>query len=321
MIRNLEVNQSKIIDLNQRKRQMSREVRIERQRQARAKQRFKTRVGMAVFAIALTGASIAYNSNTRARADEPVITTDTVATDDTIYADITDLNNLNIVLVNDGVQDSFINSLSNKLASEGVSVETVVDSYSIENMNGSETYISLLDYNNDGKTKVIGQYNERDNQTDPLAVSLNSCLKRNGLVDMGIQCGIKGYDDNGYPTLKESPIENSLGEKGVSRFATIAVDANTDVNKFTDSLTEGLIRFQEYVKESNDFDLITRVAGGQTLDIIANNHNIPTDYLQLLNNRNDNRIYMEETLKVSEYPDILTNRNIEINKNVQEKSY
>ena len=314
MIRNLEVNQSKIIDLNKKKRLIA-------QRKARARRRFRTRVGMAVFAVALTGASIAYNSHTKARADEPVITTDTVATDDTIYADITDLNDLNIVLVNDGVQDSFINSLSNKLASEGVSVETVVDSYSIENMNGSETYISLLDYNNDGKTKVIGQYNERDNQTDPLAVSLNSCLKRNGLVDMGIQCGIKGYDDSGYPTLKESPIEKSLGEKGASRFATIAVDANTDVNKFTDSLTEGLIRFQEYVKESNDFDLITRVTGGQTLDIIANNHNISTDYLQLLNNRNDNRIYMDETLKVSEYPDILTNRNIEINKNIQEKSY
>lgn len=314
MIRNLEVNQSKIIDLNKRKRLMA-------QRKARARRRFRTRVGMAAFVVALTGASIAYNSHTRARADEPVVTTDTVATDDTIYADITDLNNLNIVLVNDGVQDSFINSLSDKLASEGVSVETVVDSYSIENMNGSETYISLLDYNNDGKTKVIGQYNERDNQADPLAVSLNSCLKRNGLVDMGIQCGIKGYDDSGYPTLKESPIEKSLGEKGASRFATIAVDANTDVNKFTDSLTEGLIRFQEYVKESNNFDLITRVVSGQTLDTIANNYNISTDYLQLLNNRNDGRVYKNETLNVAGSPDILTSRNIEINKNVQKKSY
>lgn len=314
MIRNLEVNQSKIIDLNKRKRLMA-------QRKARARRRFRTRVGMAAFVVALTGASIAYNSHTKARADEPVVTTDTVATDDTIYADITDLNNLNIVLVNDGVQDSFINSLSDKLASEGVSVETVVDSYSIENMNGSETYISLLDYNNDGKTKVIGQYNERDNQADPLAVSLNSCLKRNGLIDVGIQCGIKGYDDSGYPTLKESPIEKSLGEKGASRFATIAVDANTDVNKFTDSLTEGLIRFQEYVKESNNFDLITRVVSGQTLDTIANNYNISTDYLQLLNNRNDGRVYKNETLNVAGSTDILTSRNIEINKNVQKKSY
>lgn len=314
MIRNLEVNQSKIIDLNKRKKLMA-------QRKARARRRFRTRVGMAAFVVALTGASIAYNSHTRASADDPVVTTDTVATDDTIYADITDLNNLNIVLVNDGVQDSFINSLSDKLASEGVSVETVVDSYSIENMNGSETYISLLDYNNDGKTKVIGQYNERDNQADPLAVSLNSCLKRNGLIDVGIQCGIKGYDDSGYPTLKESPIEKSLGEKGASRFATIAVDANTDVNKFTDSLTEGLIRFQEYVKESNNFDLITRVVSGQTLDTIANNYNISTDYLQLLNNRNDGRVYKNETLNVAGSTDILTSRNIEINKNVQKKSY
>ena len=137
------------------------------------------------------------------------------------------------------------------------------------------------------------------------------------VISLEVNAKVRALDEK----LKESPIENSLGEKGASRFATIAVDANTDVNKFTDSLTEGLIRFQEYVKESNDFDLITRVTGGQTLDIIANNHNISTDYLQLLNNRNDNRIYMNETLKVSEYPDILTNRNIEINKNVQEKSY
>ncbi len=318
MVRNLEINESRIIDLNQRKRQMTREVRLERQKQAR-KQRIKTRVGMAVFAVAITGASIAYNSHTRI--DDPVTPKETVVADDTIYADITDLNDLNIVLVNDGVQDNFINSLANKLTSEGVSVETMVDSYSIENMNGSETYISLLDYNNDGKAKVIGQYNDRDNQTDPLAVSLNSSLKSNGLTDMDIQCGIKGYDDSGYPTLKESPIENSLGEKGASRFVTIAVDENTDVNKFTDSLTEGLLRFQEYVKVSNDFDLITRVGGGQTLDMIASNHNISVDYLQLLNNRNDNRIYKNETLRVSEYSDILTSKNIEINKNTQEKSY
>lgn len=319
MVRNLEINESKIIDLNQRQRQMTRDVRIKRQKQARAKQRFKTRVGMAVFAVAVTGASIAHNSYTRI--DDPVVSEETVVADDTIYANITDLNDLNIVLVNDGVQDNFINSLSNKLASEGVSVEVITDSYSIENMNGSETYISLLAYNNDGKTKVIGQYNDRDNQTDPLAVSLNSSLRNNGLTNMDIQCGVKGYDDGGYPTLKESPIENSLGERGANRFVTIAVDGNTDVDKFADSFTEGLLRFQEYVKVSNDFDLITRVAGGQTLNMIAYKHNTLTEYLQLINKNDVNRIYKDETLKVSEYSDILTNRNIEINKNVQNKAY
>lgn len=317
MIRNLEVNQSKIVDLNQRRRKLIRDEKIERQKKARAKQRFKTRVGMAVFAVAITGASIAYNKHTRV--DEPVIPKE-IAVDDTIYADITDLNDLNIVLVNDGVQDSFINSLSNKLASEGVSVETITGSYSVENMNGSETYISLLDYNNDGKTKVIGQYTERDNQTDPLVVSLNKCLRSNGLTDMGIQCGIKGYNDNGYPTLKEAPIETSLGGKA-GRFATIAVDGNTDVNKFTDSFTEGLLRFREYVKESNNFDLLTRVSGGQTLDMIASEYNTSTEYLQLINNMNDDKILVNQTLRVSGYSDILTSKNIEIKRNTQEKSY
>lgn len=317
MVRNLEVNESKIIDLDKRKKQMLRDAKIAKQKKAR--QRFKTRVGIAAFAVAVTASSIAYNNH--ANADEPKVSVAEETVDDTIYTDVTDLNDLNLVLINDGVQDNFINSLANKLTSEGVSVETIADSYSIENMNGSETYISLLDYNNDGKTKVIGQYNDRDNQADPLAVSLNSSLRSNGLTDMDIQCGIKGYDDSGHPTLKESPVENSLGERGASRFVTIAVDGNTDVNKFTDSFTEGLLRFQEYVKVSNDFDLITRVGGGETLDIIANNHNTSVEYLQLINNKDDNRIFIGETLKVSGYSDILTNRNIEINKNIQEKSY
>lgn len=46
MIRNLEVNQSKIIDLNKKKRLIA-------QRKARARRRFRTRVGMAAFVVAL----------------------------------------------------------------------------------------------------------------------------------------------------------------------------------------------------------------------------------------------------------------------------
>lgn len=318
MVRNLEINESKIIDLNQRKKQMLRNAKIEKQK--KAKQRFRTRVGMAVFAVAIPAFSMAYNASTN-QAETEAVATDNVVIDDTIYVDITDLNDLNIVLVNDGVQDEFMSSLANNLTSEGVSIQVVDDSYSIENMNGSETYVSLIDYNDDGKTKVIGQYTDRDNQTDPLAISINSSLSRAELTNVGVQCGIKGYDDNGYQTLKESPVESSLGEKGASRFVTIAVDSNADVNKFTDCLTEGLLRFQEYISKSDDFDLLTRVGGGQTLDLIASNHNTSKEYLQLVNNMTDDRLFIDDTLRISNYSDILTNRDIVVNKNIQEKTF
>lgn len=314
MIRNLEVNQSKVIYLDQRRKQMGKDVRAERQKQARAKRRLKTRVGMAVFAVALTASAIAYNNHTKT--DENI---SVEIEDNTIYSDITDLNDLNIVLVNDGVQDGFFDDLTNKLENDGISVKTVNGSYSVEYMDGSETYISLLDYNNDGKTKVIGQYTDRENQADPLAISLNACLSKNGLTDMGIQCGIKGYSDNGYQTLKESPVESALGENGANCFVTIAVDGNTDVDKFTDSFTEGLLRFQEYAKVANDFNLITRVGGGQTLDMIADKYNSSLEYLQLVNNMKNDRIVVDQTLKLSNYSDILTYRNMEINKNIKEK--
>lgn len=317
MIRNLEVNESKIIDLNQRKRQMQRKAKLEREK--RARQKFRTRVGIAAFALAIPALAVAHNNLTKAT--EPDVAIENEVTDDTIYADITDLNDLNLVLVNDGVQDEFMTSLANNLSNEGISIETINDSYNISNMNGSETYISFLDYNSDGKTKVIGQYNERENQTDPLAVSLNSCLQKNGLTDMGIQCGIKSYNDNGNLVLKEAPIENAVANLGANRFVTIAVDSNTDVSKFADSFTEGLLRFQEYVNKSDKFNLITRVSGGQTLDMIASNNDISLEYLTDINNITDNRIFMNETLKLSSYSPILTNKNIEINKNSQEKTY
>lgn len=317
MIKNLEVNQSKIIDLNKKKRLMA-------QRKARARRRFKTRVGMALFALAIPIGAVSINSMRESEDTKSVVENmeTNIAADNTIYADITDLNDLNLVLVNDGVNSDFFSSLSANLEEKGVSFETTNDSATIENMDGSETYISFIDYNSDGKTKVIGEYTERDNQTDPLAIGINSCLKRNNLTDMDVQCGIKGIDDNGYQKLIPSSLEKSIGDEGASRFVTIAVDANTDVGKFSTSLTEGLLRFQNYVAEANNFDLITRVNGGETLEMIAQKHGISLDGIQFLNGIEDGRIFANETLKLSSYSDILTDKEMVIsNSNMNTKSY
>mgnify|MGYP004562530009 FL=1 len=317
MIRNLEVNQSKIIDLNKKKRLMA-------QRKARARRRFKTRVGMALFALAIPIGAVSINSMRESEDTKSVVENmeTNIAADNTIYADITDLNDLNLVLVNDGVNSDFFSSLSANLEEKGVSFETTNDSATIENMDGSETYISFIDYNSDGKTKVIGEYTERDNQTDPLAIGINSCLKRNNLTDMDVQCGIKGIDDNGYQKLIPSSLEKSIGDEGANRFVTIAVDANTDVGKFSTSLTEGLLRFQNYVAEANNFNLITRVTGGETLAMIAQKHGVSETDLQLLNNIKDGRIFADETLKVSGYSNVLTDKPMVINNsNTITKSY
>ena len=90
MIRNLEVNESKIIDLNQRKRQMQRKAKLEREK--RARQKFRTRVGIAAFALAIPALAVAHNNLTKAT--EPDVAIENEVTDDTIYADITDLNDI-----------------------------------------------------------------------------------------------------------------------------------------------------------------------------------------------------------------------------------
>ena len=66
MIRNLEVNQSKIIDLNKKKRLMA-------QRKARARRRLKTRVGMALFALAIPIGAASINSMKKSEDTKSVV--------------------------------------------------------------------------------------------------------------------------------------------------------------------------------------------------------------------------------------------------------
>ena len=238
---------------------------------------------------------------------------------ETLVTNVTDLNDLNLVLVDDGVDDTFLNSFSSSLASEGVSFQIVDGSENISNVNGSETFVSLLDYNNDGLTKVIGQYDDRNNQVDPLAIGIKTCLGKNALTRENIQSGIKVYEA-GIEKLGYSPIETAVGNSA-NRFVSIAVDPATDVEEFTSAFTEGMLRFENYIEESDKFDLLTRVTGGETLSIIADRHNTTVESLEALNDIENGRILANSTIKVGHYSNTLTDKTIVINGAEKGKTY
>ena len=282
-----------------------------RRKRKRIKTKFKTMAGiMIAAAVVSTGVGVAVARSSRD--DNTVTTDDTYVVDNTIYANTTDLNDFNLVIVNDGVNDYFLDSFTSNLTSKGIEFQVANGSDSLTGVNGSEVFIGLLPYDNPGMTRVIAQYEEKDNQSDVMAVALRNSLLKNDLTSDTIQCGVWRYDESAEKHLVESPLEHKVTYSS-NRFVSVEVNDSVDVNKFTSSFVEGMLRYKNYVENSSDFDLFTRVKGGDTLEAIASAHNTSSATLANINGLpSPDNVGYNTTLMFPASSDILYNRELVI---------
>lgn len=282
-----------------------------KRKRKRIKTKFKTMAGiMIAAAVVSTGVGVAVARSSRD--DNTVTTDDTYVVDNTIYANTTDLNDFNLVIVNDGVNDYFLDSFTSNLTSKGIEFQVANGSDSLTGVNGSEVFIGLLPYDNPGMTRVIAQYEEKDNQSDVMAVALRNSLLKNDLTSDTIQCGVWRYDESAEKHLVESPLEHKVTYSS-NRFVSVEVNDSVDVNKFTSSFVEGMLRYKNYVENSSDFDLFTRVKGGDTLEAIASAHNTSSATLANINGLpSPDNVGYNTTLMFPASSDILYNRELVI---------
>lgn len=280
-------------------------------RRKKKKIKFKTMTGIIIAAaVVSTGVGVAVGRSSRD--DNTVTTDDTYVVDNTIYANTTDLNDFNLVIVNDGVNDYFLDSFTSNLTSKGIEFQVANGSDSLTGVNGSEVFIGLLPYDNPGMTRVIAQYEEKDNQSDVMAVALRNSLLKNDLTSDTIQCGVWRYDESAEKHLVESPLEHKVTYSS-NRFVSVEVNDSVDVNKFTSSFLEGMLRYKNYVENSSDFDLFTRVKGGDTLEAIASAHNTSSATLANINGLpSPDNVGYNTTLMFPASSDILYNRELVI---------
>lgn len=278
-------------------------------RRKKKKIKFKTMTGIIIAAaVVSTGVGVAVGRSSRD--DNTVTTDDTYVVDNTIYANTTDLNDFNLVIVNDGVNDYFLDSFTSNLTSKGIEFQVANGSDSLTGVNGSEVFIGLLPYDNPGMTRVIAQYEEKDNQSDVMAVALRNSLLKNDLTSDTIQCGVWRYDESAEKHLVESPLEHKVTYSS-NRFVSVEVNDSVDVNKFTSSFVEGMLRYKNYVENSSDFDLFTRVKGGDTLEAIASAHNTSSATLANINGLpSPDNVGYNTTLMFPASSDILYNREL-----------
>ena len=83
-----------------------------------------------------------------------------------------------------------------------------------------------------------------------------------------------------------------------------------------------MLRYKNYVENSSNFDLLTRVKGGDTLESIAAAHNTDVETLMNFNRLKDDRIEYNTMLRFPSGSNILYDRELVIDDvNTKGKTY
>lgn len=202
--------------------------------------------------------------NEASKSDVSVVTT-SVLESHVIKTSTEDLSSLNVVLVNDGISDEQMKQAEDSLEATGLDVE--VRDINELNKDGTECFVALTNYGGDDY-KVIGNYNKGNNHADLLAIGMKEAFGGN------IQKGVYAKDE-AAPILIPSNIENAVDNQAMPN-VTIAVPESADLedysngtsikvdtgmtNIFTDSLLEGLARYNDSLKfvDINDEEFLLR---------------------------------------------------------------
>lgn len=208
--------------------------------------------------------------------------------DNSITVKLTDINSLNLVINDNDCSDSFIDAICKKLDADGIVYKFTTKS---QNLDVDNSVVITLDqqYVSGPKVSIIGQHNNNiKNNSDALALALDTAFRSKGSYSDGVFCGKRGFrkNDNNcvmtrIPTSTEDAVTNN---KNVS-FVTIAFGTDTPSPvEIANIIKEGLARYISYIDEYPFFDLIHRAEASDSIDSLANKFSCTPFELTNLNN-------------------------------------
>lgn len=202
-----------------------------------------------------------------------------------------DINNLNLIINDDNCSDSFIEAICSQFDADGIKYKLTRQG---NNLNFDNSVVVTLDqqYVSGPKISVIGSYeNDRSDNSDALALAIETTLNSRRIECSGIICGKRGYQQNeqGISTRIPSQTESSIDQGKNISFVTIAFGTNQpSVEDTVDIIKESLARYTLYIAVADNDDLIYRANSTDTLESIAEKFNSTVFDVSYFNNIDSN---------------------------------
>ncbi len=206
---------------------------------------------------------------------------------DTIDVSLADINNLNIVINDNECSNSFIESICQQLDFDGIkySFSRQEDGFDID----SGVVITLdQQYVSGPRVCIIGPHNNnRHDNSDALALAMDTAFRAKGLDSDGVFCGKRGYrqGSQGISTRVPTPTEEAIPIDTNTSFVTISFGTSIpNAEDIASIIEDGLGRYIAYVSMKTQGDLVRRAESGDTIDSLAESFGTTSFDVSNLNN-------------------------------------
>lgn len=187
---------------------------------------------------------------------------------------IQQVNDLNLIINNSNCSDSFISGVTSELDNDGIAY-TLTESEQNIDVNGAVVISLDQQYISGPGMVVIAPYeNNRNGNSDALALAVSTGFDELGFHVSDIQCGKIGYKELEDGTVVEkipTESEDAINPNNETSFVTICFGtSNTNPDLVGKAIKLSLARYANYLSnENNNTDLIYRKEVGDSNELVA----------------------------------------------------
>lgn len=217
--------------------------------------------------------------------------------ENSINVSLEEINSMNIIINDSNCREDFINKVCEKLDRDGIKYSYTKNGDDIDKDN---TIVITLDQQYmAGPAAVIFAplENDRNGNSDALALAAERAFYENGFLVDGIACGQMGFRENDNGTISEripTQTEETISQDTNASFITISFGTqNTHAGLAAASIEATLTRYHSYIHgEFSNQDLIYCVEQGDNYDIIAQKFGVSKEVVENFNQTSDEVILL-----------------------------
>ncbi|MDO4996856.1 MAG: hypothetical protein Q4E69_06720 [Bacilli bacterium] len=223
-----------------------------------------------------------------------------VVLEDAVKGTVDEINNLNIIIDDGDCSDTFMEEVYNELENDGIKFKKSNKGNNINNDNSVVITLDQQYISGPGVLVIAPSNNNRNGNSDALALAMDTALYEKGFLTDGIECGIRGFREEDGKVVNRIPskTEDSISKDKNTSFVTISFGTeNINSELVVEAIENGLTRYNSYIQTNSKEDLIYRAMDDDDINKYAEMFNTTAERIRLTNKITGEVVPVDTTVK------------------------
>ena len=223
-----------------------------------------------------------------------------VVLEDAVKGTVDEINNLNIIIDDGDCSDTFMEEVYNELENDGIKFKKSDKGNNINNDNSVVITLDQQYISGPGVLVIAPSNNNREGNSDALALAMDTALYEKGFLTDGIECGIRGFREEDGKVVNRIPskTEDSISKDKNTSFVTISFGTeNINSELVVEAIENGLTRYNSYIQTNSKEDLIYRAMDDDDINKYVEMFNTTAERIRLTNKITGEVVPVDTTVK------------------------